>query len=375
MSAPALRRRWYQLSLRTLLMVLTLAPLLGYVIFEREQCRRGGLALEVLDKNRRSWLPPGDPDAEGKKIQGVSSRPVWLKFILGDDQFRGVKSAELSGLLVSDSDLGQLAVLLNLREVDVDARNPTEEGVAHLRALRFVEKLTFSGDPTVRQPGEDRSYPNLWDVLAGWHHLRELSLYGLDFGEQDVRKLESLTTLKRLGIHGEGLTASGLNGIGSLATLEDLSLNFTDVSDEGLQPLAHLTNLRKIQLEKTKVVGPGLRHLAALPKLEYLDLFGCKTNDEGLASIARMGSLKTLCLDDAECTDAGLAHLSGLINLEDLNLCRAKISDAWLVHLRTHSNLKALNLHMTAVTGEGVNQLKQSIPKAKIRFFDRKSGD
>lgn len=375
MSAPAFRRRWYQVSLRTLLITITLAPLLGYVIFEREQCRRGGLALEVLDKNRRSRLPPGDPDAEGKKIQGVSSRPVWLKFFLGDDQFRGIKSAELSGILVSDSDLGQLAVLLNLREVHVDARNLTEEGVAHLRGLKFVEKLTFVGDPTVRQQGEDRSYPNLWDVLAGWHHLRELSLYGLDFGEQDVRKLGSLTTLKRLDMDGEGLTVSGLNGIGSLTTLEELSLSFTDVSDEGLQPLARLTNLRKVQLTRTEVVGPGLRHLAALPKLEYLGLFGCKTSDEGLASIARMESLKYLGLSGAECTDSGLAHLTGLTNLEDLNLSRAKISDAGLVHLWPLSNLKVLDLHMTAVTTDGVNQLKQSIPKAKIRFYDRKSRD
>jgi internalin A len=366
-------RRWLQFRLRTLLIALTLAPLLGYVAFEREQCRRGEQALEVLDENRRSRLPPDDPDAEKKKIQGVSLRSAWLKFILGDDQFRGLKSAELSGLEVSDSDLRHLAALPNLREVKIDARNLTEEGVAHLRGLKLVEKLTFMGDPTVRQPGEERAYPNLWDILAEWHRLQELSLYGIDFGEDDVRKLAPLPNLKRFDFDGEPLTESGVNGIASLTSLEKLSLSFSDVDDRGLKPLGRLTNLRKVQLEKTNVVGPGLAHLATLSELESLDLFGCKITDEGLAFIARFAKLKTLCLDGAACSDAGLAHLSGLTNLEDLDLGGAKISDAGLVHLRPLANLKRLNLHITGVTGGGVAELRKSLPKAKIRFYDRES--
>ena len=87
MSPPKPRRRWLQFRLRTLLIAVTLvALLLGYVAWEREQCRRGRQALNMLVQK-----PPGEYSWP------TSDRPGWLKYLLGDNQFRYSKSAALDG--------------------------------------------------------------------------------------------------------------------------------------------------------------------------------------------------------------------------------------------------------------------------------------
>ena len=60
--SPKPRRRWYQFGLSTLLIGLTLFSLpLGYVAWEREECRRGQAALDILNQNPEinvMWLWP-----------------------------------------------------------------------------------------------------------------------------------------------------------------------------------------------------------------------------------------------------------------------------------------------------------------------------
>ena len=75
-------RRWYQFSLKTLLVVLTLLCVGpgGYVAYEQSKARRQKAAVEAIEKigGRISYDPK------------VSQRPNWLKSILGDDSFKAI---------------------------------------------------------------------------------------------------------------------------------------------------------------------------------------------------------------------------------------------------------------------------------------------
>lgn len=59
-------------------------------------------------------------------------------------------------------------------------------------------------------------------------------------------------------------------------------------------------------------------------------------------------------------------HLGGLTNLEKLHLGETRVSDAGLGNLRGLAGLRWLCVKNSQVTDEGVNSLRQSLPKCKI---------
>jgi hypothetical protein len=78
-------------------------------------------------------------------------------------------------------------------------------------------------------------------------------------------------------------------------------------------------------------------------------------------------TLKNLMLAGTKISDSGLAHLAALQELESLDLCEcAGISDAGLVHLKGMSKLKRLCLAQTAITDQGIRQLKAALPDLKV---------
>lgn len=246
MSPPQSHPRWFQFRLRTLLIAVTLAALpLGYVAWEREQCRRGEEALDILNQNPEisvMWLW-----TKGR------NRPKWLTFILGDETFRKVDTASLVGTSISDSDLRQLALLPNLTWVEIEAPNVTDAGVSYLRSLTLVEDLTFSSNRKVSASS--------WEVLGKWHQLRSLSLRGSLFGDEDVQRIQGLTNVNVLNVSRTNITDAGLEGLSTLTNLSSLQLQSTQISDAGLVHLKRLTNLRDVALGNTKVTRAGTQDL------------------------------------------------------------------------------------------------------------------
>lgn len=304
--SPKPRRRWYQFGLSTLLIGLTLFSLpLGYIAWEREQCRRGAEALDILRQN-----PEIQVGWHWVMEHSRFNRPEWLTFILGDATFRKVDGAYLTGSSVSDSDLRLLALMPNLNVVQIKAPNVTDAGVSHLRSLRSVEVLSIESNLKVSA--------TTWEVPREWHQLYSLSLLGTQFGDEDVQRIQGLTNLERL------------------------DLSRTNITDAGLEGLSSLPNLSSLQLQGTQISDAGLVHLKKLTNLKHLDL------------------------SDTEITDAGLAQLRSLRNLESLRLARTNVSDAGLQYLKHLENLKYLDLEATGVTTSGAANLEKSLPNAFI---------
>ena len=116
------RRRWYQFTLRTLLIVMTLASVgLSWFAVKLQQARRQRAAVEAIEK-AGGWVeydyelrtrPPSDADPPG---------PAWLRNLLGIDFFATVVEIRLP-TTVTGAEAERIQQLLD--ECDPPSPQPT----------------------------------------------------------------------------------------------------------------------------------------------------------------------------------------------------------------------------------------------------------
>lgn len=226
---PKLKRRCFQISLRTLLLLMTVVcAVFGWVglkVHEGKQRQRAarkiledegqiGYDYQRVDGKWNPTLPPPGPEI--------------LRRFLGDDFFANVVFVSMEAR--SDDDLAILAVLPELDDLTVinfDA-NVTGSGLVHLRNARQLRRL-------------DMSVTKMTD--EGMSHI------------------ESMTRLKVLNLSNTRISDEGLRHLKSLSQLEKLNLQATTITDAGLVHLHGLGALRELDLDRTRVTDQGIRDL------------------------------------------------------------------------------------------------------------------
>ena len=201
-----------------------------------------------------------------------------------------------------------------------------------------------------------------WEDEANWAKrgatadYRDGTLVGLSFDRvtSTVRSRE-----------GPPLEDGDLRQLEPLASLERLGLFGADITDAGLVHLKGLTRLEWLSLRGTRVTGLGVEHLRSLPELDWLDLSETPTDDEGLEHLAAVPNLDCLWLKNTQVTDAGLVHLRHLKNLTRLDLSATKITDAGLEHLECLSKLEMLELNNTQISDTGLRTLRE-LPSLRL---------
>jgi hypothetical protein len=232
------KRRWYQFSLRTLLVTTTVASVaMAWLAHERKEVRKREAAIAAITKL-------------GGRIEFDRSqpfRPLWLRPLLGDRSAGEVVTVVLDGDQVTDSGLIHLAGLTKLRRVKLDRTKVTGAGLVHLAARTKLEGLSL----------------NKTTIDDG--HLAHLT---------------GLTELRNLDLDRTYVSA-GLVYVARLPKLSCLNLEYSQVTDFQLARLSGLTELKKLNLAYTSITDAGLVHLTGLTKLEELDLRGTNVTDEG----------------------------------------------------------------------------------------------
>jgi hypothetical protein len=198
------RRRWLQVSLRTLLVLMLVLGTgfgwLGRQVQRARAQREAAAAIEGLGGHVRYT------NASGGRVRGAV---VWLGKLFCEDLSRDIADVRLSSTQITDAGLAHFRELTNLRELRLDNTQVSDAGLAHLQELTQLEALTLN---------------NTQVSDAGLAHLR-------------------------------GLTQ-----------LEGLSLYNTRASDVGLAHLRELTRLEGLFLDKTQVTDAGVAELQkALP--------------------------------------------------------------------------------------------------------------
>jgi hypothetical protein len=229
--APKRNRRWFQFSLRGLMVAVTLLCCVAGVVSSQAIRQRRAVerlkelhAVVYYDFQVDAALKPrtDDPEPPG---------PDWLRELIGLDYFASVVSVQTN--LASDDFVESAAACPHLRDLGIYCDSKISDGAwEHLKQLTTLESLRLRGM-------RDSAMSNLAPLVR----LRHLYVINTNVGD------------------------AGLVHLKGLSQLETLELTGTHVTDAGvLELLKDFRQLKTLDLRGTKVTSAGIRELhAALP--------------------------------------------------------------------------------------------------------------
>jgi hypothetical protein len=257
---PAKRkRRWFQFSLRSLLIFTVICAVsAGWLGKRIEQKRNEREAAEAIVKLGGSV----NYDYE-KGTAATPNGPAWLRKLFGENFFSDVEDV----FFIGHSEI-----------VGGSGGNVTDDGLVELKALPELKMLHLTLTPKITDRG--------------------------------LENIRGLTHLKYIAVGGTGVTDAGLSELKELTLLEHLFLGANKITDGGLTSIKSLTQLRELSLDEDNVTDAGLINLESLARLEYLTLHGSHFTDAGLQHLKGLTRLKRLYLSShSKFTDAGVADL------------------------------------------------------------------
>ena len=227
------RRRWFQFSLRSMLVVTLLFSVWLGILAHRARQQREAVWV-VLNAGGMVWYDDGEYESESRTInpKGSASGLDWLRTAIGEEYFREVRAVSLRDNSITDENLRNLMNFTNLEYLDLSNTRVTSADLIH---------------------------------LAGLTKLRNLSLEDTQVGDAGLQHLEQLEDLRELSLNGTQVTDAGLENIGDLTNLMFLRLNHTQVTDASAPHLKRLTKLRLLEIRDTKLTAEGIRALELLP--------------------------------------------------------------------------------------------------------------
>jgi hypothetical protein len=184
------------------------------------------------------------------------------------------------------------------------------------------ERMTGSGDP--------RWTDQIAAVRAGTTDRIQVTREPV--GDDQLSLLDA-PGLRELILDSGRVTDAGLAGIARLTDLEHLRIRGGEIGDEGLRHICQLRSLRFLNLPQARLTDAGLSELHRLPHLELLRIGSPLITDAGMAEIAGLRSLRWLHLIDIPITDAGLRRLHDMKQLESLYLDGSRVTDEGFTRL------------------------------------------
>jgi hypothetical protein len=197
-----------------------------------------------------------------------------------DEEWKGLarlsqlKSLTLSGG-PSDSALALLSSLSELESLQTNNSSASDDGMKALASLRKLKILKLF------HPGKSFSGAGLAH-LAELPELERLTVAGsLQFGDEGMAAVATLTRLKEFRSWHAGQTIEGVKKLKDLKNLKSLTLGQrlaytppSTLSDETLPLLSELSSLETLQLEEARLSFDAVKQLQQLAGLRSLILQG-----------------------------------------------------------------------------------------------------
>jgi hypothetical protein len=227
------KRRWFQFSLRTLLIAFTLCA--AWLAWHANRAHRQRAAVNaVIELGGSVSYDYQITEDKGKFMfdpKAIPGWPQWAIDALGIDCFQNVVSVSLMNGRATDETLLLLGRVPTIRNIALKGGNVTNEGVAHLSSLPDLHYLalwqTNVGDGGL-------------DCLAQHRHMKALVLDETKVTDRDLVYLQGSTEME-----------------------EWLGLTDTRITDAGLENLTGMKKLRSLNLLRTKATRDGVRKLQA----------------------------------------------------------------------------------------------------------------
>jgi len=268
------QRRWYQFSLRTLLITVLLVSLpLSWFGAKLEKKRR---ERRLISEIGRLCTCTVDCESGESSSTTIAREPGWLQKLLGNDFFLSIERVSLDN--VSDrvvfSNVARLVNLSNVRDLHISVdRDFLDDPLVYLQGCISLEELSVD-------------CRNVTDVslvyVMNLENLRRLSLSRAQITDEGLLQLQSLRSLESLDIRSRAIRGTGLCYLSKLPYLRDLSMSYCFIEDEAMQAAGTLRNIESLILVDNRFTDAGLVHLEPLTNLRRLDLWRNRITPEGV---------------------------------------------------------------------------------------------
>lgn len=312
-------------------------------------------------------------------------------------QLKGLKRLDLSFTYVTDRGIERLPQLHQLEELTLDtAEFITDAAISYLRANRKLKKLVLRGTDVT-----DISLP----YIAILTDLRVLDLSHTMLGDGGLESLPALAQLEELNLSATRITGINFPFLKLLPKLKKLSFGGIQrrnggacwtptITDRDLDPIALLANLEELHLGiglslgRSVARGPGARgegncrltggihitdlgvaKLSALKKLRRLDLSGADITAASLKSVQSLPQLERLSLWNCKAIDdTAASQLASLSSIAHLDLSDTEVGDSAIEKLASLPKLKQLYLTNTNVTPNGLETYRKKRPETFVSW-------
>jgi internalin A len=356
MSAPApaetpkRKLRWYQFSLRTLLVFVTLFGIAcsWFAVKMKQATKQREAVQAIIQSGGRviynfevEFIPESERDMNDDDLASMPSGsmfaiysppppplgPEWLRNWLGTDFLSHVISVSVD----NDASLEPLKYFPHLQELNIG-----------------YEMLSMAPGPEGMRKLDSSVIDPKWKILRQLPQLQELSLSASGILDAELDFLQDASQLELLNLGYTPITGKGLIYLRNLKKLKILTLSDCDqLTDEGLVSLIELRTLKVLELNNTGITDSGLKNLKELSQLRVLSLAGTPITDDGMKCLEGLTALRDLNLQGTQITDDGIKRLKNLKNLRGLYLqtqLEAKYSDNVVEHLGAFTQLRGLSL-------------------------------
>jgi Leucine Rich repeat len=355
------KRRWFQFSLRTFLIVVTLlAASLGYVSMrareQKEAVARinelgGSFQYDYQIGSNPRLIPAGLKMSSTTQAWQVGSNPrsspagwPWLRKFVGNEFFQDVVFVKLDGTQVCDADLFVIGKLRRIKTLSLNRTGVSDQGLAGISGM---SRLSYLGlmQTEVTAAGIRQLRPS-----------RNGSIVMLENTSVGNEALPNLSGCAHLGLDGTAITSQGLRQLTHFKNLSVLSIQRTAVDDAAVPYLCQVTTLERLNVTGTRISGEGLFALRnALPQCR---IEGEWADHSGIGSVLR--------LNDSPRGTSIVLLLTESHQLKLLALSNPLINDNHLMLLEGLDHLEVLDLRGTGITDQGARKLQNASPQLKI---------
>ena len=358
------RRRWYQYSLRSLLILMLLVSLfMSWFTVKRKRALAQKKAVEAIVAADGIVQYDYEFDKNGDWVKGATGRGLqWLRKVVGTDYFDSVASVQVD----SKEGVEGLAGLADLKSIEIDvtgfnASASVDECIKGIPEIEGVEELKIKG----AHPG------SAFDALGRLKQLKRLRLDYLSSGplpdNRDAPDLSGLRSCKDLRdvaiLNCWDLPEKTVASLNILSQLERLDVYRTSLDRFDVAHLSNLTKLRELRIVTEQ--GHGIAPISPSPGLVAENPLILEHVEE-FSKFKRLEKL-SLVWSDLKSSDLGFLHDLPALRELDLSNC-PNIDDSAAPYLKKMKHLTSLNLEGAKISQAAAERIDDALPDCEVRY-------